>query len=120
MAAALASLTANDVGDSAKGNVRNHHNTTNIISQDTQALAAPPADTAHKLWERLLLRLEEEQLSFDDLPMTEELLWGMLYELGFVSFLERGKLCKRISAKRLEDSTRRCIDKPHEPLPAIA
>ena len=49
---------------------------------------APP-DTTRMLWEKLLLRLDEEQLSLADLPITDELSWGMLYEFGFVSFLER-------------------------------
>ena len=71
----------------------------------TQNVHTPSASAciAERLVERLLVRLEEEQLSFGDLPITEELRWGMLRELGFTSFLDRGKLCNRIYAKRLED-----------------
>ena len=37
------------------------------------------------LWTKSLLRLEEEQLDLEDLPISEELFWGMLQELSFTS-----------------------------------
>ena len=109
MAAAAASLTTKGVGDNIMEDARTHHIAT-IVAERTQAPSAP-ASTADRLVERLLVRLEEQQISFVDLPITEELLWGMLHELGFTSFLDRGKLCKRIYAKRLEELTNRCSNK---------
>ena len=53
---------------------------------------------AGELWQELLLRLEFEQICLDDLPTTEEPLWGILKELGFTSYLDRVKLCKEITA----------------------
>ena len=58
---------------------------------------------ADQLWQKLLLRLHSEQLTYRDLPVTEELLWGTLKELGFDSYLDRTKLCKLIIVKRHED-----------------
>ena len=58
--------------------------------------AHDPDNMADKLWQELLLSLHAEQLSLDDLPVTEELLWGTLRELGFNSYLDRAKLCKVI------------------------
>ena len=55
-------------------------------------------DMAGELWQELLLRLEFEQICLDDLPTTEEPLWGTLKELGFTSYLDRVKLCKEITA----------------------
>ena len=52
-----------------------------------------------------------------DPPTTEELLWGMLYELGFTSFLERGKLCKRISAEKAAVPARHFIDNATRAIP---
>ena len=69
------------------------------FTQTTSALKAPP-DTTQVLWSKLLLRLEEEQLCLEDLPATEEPVWGTLYELGFTSYLERGRVCKQINAIR--------------------
>ena len=60
---------------------------------------------ADELWQKLLLRLHSEQLTYSDLPVTEELLWGTLKELGFDSYLDRTKLSKLIVAKRQEDAT---------------
>ena len=51
----------------------NHYSTLTSTTQVTLASKAPP-DTTHVLWRKLLLRLEEEKLSLDDLPTTEELL----------------------------------------------
>ena len=59
---------------------------------------------AKELSQKLLLRLHSEQLSYRDLPVTEELIWGTLKELGFDSYLDRTKLCKLIIAKRHEDA----------------
>ena len=53
---------------------------------------------AGELWQELLLRLEFEQICLDDLPTTEEPLWGTFKELGFTSYLDRVKLCKEITA----------------------
>ena len=94
----------------------NHYNTPTSTTQVTLAPKAPP-DTTHSLWGKLLLRLEEEQLSLGDLPTTEELLWGMLYELGFTSFLERGKLCKRINAEKLAVPAKHFIDNSTRAIP---
>ena len=40
------------------------------------------------------------QLNLEDLPTREELLWGMLQELGFTSYVERCELCKQICASK--------------------
>ena len=56
-----------------------------------------PLVNKQELWTKLLLRLEEEQLDLEDLPISEELFWGMLKELGFTSYLERCRFCKQIS-----------------------
>ena len=53
---------------------------------------------ANELWQELMLRLNEENILLEDLPVTEDLLWGTLKELGFVSHLDRLRLCKSISA----------------------
>ena len=57
---------------------------------------------AGELWQELLLRLDAEQICLDDLPTTEEPLWGTLKELGFTSYLDRVKLCKEITAGKLK------------------
>ena len=101
MAVAAASLATNDVGYNIMVDAKSRNN-----AECTHAPSAS-ACIAERLFDRLLVRLEEEQLSFGDLPITEELLWGMLHEFGFTSFLDRGKLCKRIYQKRLEDLTNR-------------
>ena len=36
-------------------------------------------------WGKLLRKFEELQLNLEDFPTREELLWGMLQELGFTS-----------------------------------
>ena len=61
---------------------------------------------AGELWQELLLRLEYEQICLDDLPATEEPLWGTLKKLVFTSYLDRVKLCKEISAGRQKDALR--------------
>ena len=51
-------------------------------------------------WGKLLRKLEERQLNLEDLPMREELPWGMLQELGFTSYVERCRFCKQIYASK--------------------
>ena len=51
-------------------------------------------------WRELLRKLEEVQLNLEDFPTREELLWGMLQELGFTSYVERCRLCKQICASK--------------------
>ena len=51
-------------------------------------------------WGKLLRRLEEVQLDLEDFPMSEELPWETLQELGFTSYVEGCKLCKQIYASK--------------------
>ena len=101
---------------SSKPTIRrwNHYSTPTSITQATPASKAPP-DTTQVLWTKPLLRLEEEKLGLDDLPTTEEPLWGMLYELSFTSYLERGKLCKQISAGKLTPPAKHSPTTPRVP-----
>ena len=57
---------------------------------------------ANELWQELMLRLNEENILLEDLPVTEDLLWGTLKELGFVSHLDRLRLCRSISAAKVQ------------------
>ena len=59
---------------------------------------------ADELWQELLLRLAYEQICLDDLPTTEEPLWGTLKEFGFTSYLDRVKLCEEITAGKQKDA----------------
>ena len=104
---------------SSKPTVRrwNRYSTPTSFTQATPASKARP-DTTQVLWSKLLIRLEEEQLGLDDLPTTEEPLWGMLYELGFTSYLERGKLCKQIRPGKLTPSTKHSPDNSTRITPA--
>ena len=77
----------------------NRHGTPALPPKTTPALEAPP-DVTEMLWSKLLLKLAEEQLDLEDLPATEEPLWGTLYELGFTSYVEQGRFCKKISATK--------------------
>ena len=70
---------------------------------------------ADELWRELLLRSECEQIYVNDLPTTEELLWGTLKELGFTSYLDRVKLCKEISARRQKEALRVFLSKTFTP-----
>ena len=83
MAAAAASLATKDVGYNIMADAKSFNNAISTHAPSASACAA------ESLFDRLLIRLEEEQLSFGDLPVLEELLWGMLHELGFTSFLDR-------------------------------
>ena len=51
----------------------------------------------------------------DDLPTTEEPLWGTLTELGFTSYLDRVKLCKEIIAGREKEALRGLPSKTFTP-----
>ena len=72
MAAAAAALTTKGVGDSIVVDARIHHIAT-IVAECTQAPSAP-ACAAGRLFERLLVGLEEEQFSFLGFPVMEEIL----------------------------------------------
>ena len=65
MAAAAASLATKDVGDSIMVDAKNHNKAT-IVAECTQA-PSTSACIAERLFNRLPVRLEEEQLSFVDL-----------------------------------------------------
>ena len=54
---------------------------------------------ADELWHKLQHLLHAEELSYKDLPLTEELLWGTLSELGFHSYPDRAKFSKQLMRK---------------------
>ena len=60
---------------------------------------------ADELWQKLQHLLHAEQLSYKDFPLTEELLWGTLKELGFLRYLVRAKLSKQIARKLQEEAS---------------
>ena len=95
----------------------NRHSIPISLTQATSAPKAPP-DTTQVLWSKQLLRLEEEQLGLADIPTTEEPLWGTLYELGFTSYLERGRLCKQTNARKGTLPTKHSTDSSTRITPA--
>ena len=70
-----------------------------LVSRQLDLCPHKLKNIADELRQKLQHLLHAEQLSYKDFPLTEELLWGTLKELGFHSYLDRAKLSKQIACK---------------------
>ena len=76
-----------------------------LVSRQLDLCPHKLKNIADELWQKLQHLLHAEQLSYKDFPLTEELLWGTLKELGFHSYLDRAKLSKQIACKLQEEAS---------------